>query len=276
MQEEIWKDVVGYEGLYQVSNLGKFTINNGKTIPNGKTSFVRLKKNNETHTIRFRLGLIIANAFLPNPYHLVRVKHIDGNDKNNNVCNLKWIGLVCGVGVNDYSKREKISPKQRKAQTVWYSMIHRCYDSDCKEHKYYKDCIVCDEWLSFKNFERWFMENYIEGYQLDKDILVKENRVYSPETCCFVPQEINKVIITKKTRKNKQNKLPLGVYFDKQMNKYASVGVTNSRKLFNTPNEANEYYKNKKAQHLKDIALKYYKLGKISEKVYNALNNFKV
>lgn len=55
----------------------------------------------------------------------------------------------------------------------------------------YEGCTVCDEWLYFSNFKKWFDENYIEGFQLDKDIIIRGNKVYSPQTCCFVPKEIN-------------------------------------------------------------------------------------
>lgn len=43
----------------------------------------------------------------------------------------------------------------------------------------------------FSNFAEWFDKHHVEGWELDKDILVSGNRTYSPETCCFVPHEIN-------------------------------------------------------------------------------------
>ena len=75
-------------------------------------------------------------------------------------------------------------------------MLERCYDT---EHSYkfptYENCIVCDEWLNYQNFARWFDINYyeIEGEVmcLDKDILFKGNKIYSPKTCIFVPRGIN-------------------------------------------------------------------------------------
>ena len=97
--------------------------------------------------------------------------------------------------------------KHKKSYKVWSSMITRCYsDKFQKRQKAYVGCKVCDEWLCYENFEKWFNENYyeIEGEKicLDKDILVKDNNIYSPVTCCFVPQTINSGVVYK----NKNNR----------------------------------------------------------------------
>ena len=92
--------------------------------------------------------------------------------------------LVSGVGINDI----EINTKD-KCYKVWHSMMNRCYSK--KYHSKfptYQNCSVCNEWTYLSNFKRWFDENYVDGYVLDKDILVKGNKVYSPETCCFVPE----------------------------------------------------------------------------------------
>lgn len=56
--------------------------------------------------------------------------------------------------------------------------------------------------MYFSNFLKWFNGNYIKGYALDKDILIKGNKVYSPETCCFVPYEINTLVTNRKNGRN--------------------------------------------------------------------------
>ena len=75
-------------------------------------------------------------------------------------------------------------------------------------------CTVCEEWLNYSNFKVWYDQNRIKGMalDLDKDILFKGNKVYSPETCCFVPHAINTLFLNGK--KNRGD-LPLGVHFDK-------------------------------------------------------------
>ena len=114
--------------------------------------------------------------------------------------------LVQGFGVNDASyvteKREEL-PKvngKRKSRTVWVcpyykkwrGIIVRSYDTS---RPAYKDCYVCEEWRYLSNFIRWVNSQPDMDWknkQLDKDILFVGNKVYSPDTCCFVPQNVNK------------------------------------------------------------------------------------
>ena len=93
-----------------------------------------------------------------------------------------------GVGTHKCNDNGKRTEKYR----AWNSMIDRCYSEKVQEsNPAYKGCTVCDEWLNFQNFGAWFDKNYIEGYQLDKDIKIDGNRVYSPGACLFVSQKDN-------------------------------------------------------------------------------------
>lgn len=76
----------------------------------------------------------------------------------------------------------------------WVAMIGRCYKNG--GYKSYKDVTVCDDWKNFTNFKKWAnSNNYITGFALDKDLFGENNRIYSPKTCCFMPNEINSCII---------------------------------------------------------------------------------
>ena len=113
---------------------------------------------------------------------------IYGNTKS---CGCSSKKLIFNNGINDYDDITYRNGRDIKSYSVWHSMLQRCYDDKYHiKHPTYEGCTVCDEWLYFSNFKKWFDENYIEGTQLDKDIFSK-NKVYSPETCCFVPREIN-------------------------------------------------------------------------------------
>ena len=75
-------------------------------------------------------------------------------------------------------------------------MLERCYSQKTQEkHTTYKECSVSEEWYNFQNFAEWMDKNYnyetMQKWHLDKDILFKGNKIYSPERCAFVPQEIN-------------------------------------------------------------------------------------
>ena len=188
-------------------------------------------------------------------------------------------GKIYGKGINDLNSPISCNGIHFKFYQSWKSMFCRCYDSNFqKKNPTYKDCTVCDEWLLLSNFKEWFDENYIEGYALDKDILVKGNKVYSPDTCCFVPSEIN-ALLTK--RQNYRGELPIGVTIHNDSFNYRATINLNGKKrkylgCFSTPKEAFEVYKKAKEEYIKGIAEKYYKEESISEKVYNALMNYEV
>lgn len=124
--------------------------------------------------------------------------------------------LVQRTGINDAPF--VISPNiggiqvEHPAYSVWKAMLARCYSNNTKEKRpTYNGVTCCNEWLLFTTFARWFKQNYIAGYQLDKDILVKDNKVYSPQTCVFVPPEINNFIVLSGSTRGI---LPLGVSMD--------------------------------------------------------------
>jgi hypothetical protein len=84
--------------------------------------------------------------------------------------------------------------KQLKSYDYWRGMIRRCYSEKYHiTHPTYRNCTVCDEWKCYDNFKEWFKINYYEIHNestaLDKDILIKGNKVYSPDTCVFVPKK---------------------------------------------------------------------------------------
>ena len=121
--------------------------------------------------------------------------------------------LLQGVGVNDSPFIIKIRidgvRHSHKAYLVWVNMLKRCYNSDYKEkHPTYRDVTCCTEWLLFTNFAKWFKNNYVSGYHLDKDLLVEGNEVYGPDTCIFVSQEVNNFLTLSN---NSSGLLPIGV-----------------------------------------------------------------
>lgn len=188
--------------------------------------------------------------------------------------------IKCGVGIYDVDNIDQINPMIEKAKTIWRSMIFRCYDKNfIKENPTYKDCKVCDEWLTFSNFLDWFTHsNYKDGFELDKDILSgKCIKIYSPQTCCFVPHAINGVLCTCKAMRKKD--LPIGVrcnsdgtYSAEMRKKIKGVSLG----IFNTIEEAFNAYKQAKEQYIQELAQEYYDKGDIPQNVYNALMNYKV
>lgn len=122
------------------------------------------------------------------------------------------MGKVLGVGTTD------ISPKEdRKAYMRWFKILERCYsDSYQLTRPTYKGCSVAEEWWNFSSFRNWLYEFKWEHGCVDKDILVKDNKIYSPSRCLVVPIYINSLL----TNCKKKGSLPLGVYFEKLNSKY--------------------------------------------------------
>lgn len=81
-----------------------------------------------------------------------------------------------------------------KSYRYWVAMHNRCKNGRDEVQPQYSGVTVCEEWKLFSNFDAWFDNNYIEGYQLDKDLLVHGNKLYSPDTCVFIPGELNRAI----------------------------------------------------------------------------------
>lgn len=85
----------------------------------------------------------------------------------------------------------------------WKGVIDRCYSEKIHEKvPSYKDCYVCDEWLTFSNFKLWMENQDWKGKELDKDILFIGNKIYSPETCIFIDKHVNVMIAPKKKSDN--------------------------------------------------------------------------
>ena len=193
-------------------------------------------------------------------------------------------GGVGVVGEGEY--KSKIDGKYTKEFAVWKDMVDRCC-SKKGNLPAYKDVEVCEEWLDFQNFAAWCNEQIgfkvidekNKIFALDKDILVKGNKVYSPNTCCFVPQEVNSTLTL---RSNHRGSLPLGVSprYVKTTGKtrFTSAIQVDLKTLhlgtFDTPEKAFQVYKKAKEDRLKCLAEKWKDF--ITEKCYNALLNWEI
>lgn len=185
--------------------------------------------------------------------------------------------LVSGICVNDFEGVVNKNGKMIKSYTIWKAMLQRCY-SEKLHLKYptYIGCSVCDEWLLFSNFKKWFDENYKEGFNLDKDILVEGNKIYSPDTCRFVPTYINNLLTD---RRNARGCLPLGIakqMSPRQINPTYKAQCNNGygnqlNKGFSTIQEAQAWYTETKTRIVKEQALRAFMEGEIKTDIYLAL-----
>ena len=147
---------------------------------------------------------------------------------------------------------------------TWYDIMMRCYNFQVQEkHPTYKGCIVCKEWHNFQNFAQWYEYNYYvinnEKMCVDKDILIKGNKIYSIERGIY----------------------PIGVHYDKNKKKYMS-NCTIKNKIkhlgsYDTPQEAFNAYKKFKEKYIKEVADTYKnKYPQFPKKLYDAMYNYRV
>ena len=131
--------------------------------------------------------------------------------------------LVFGVGLSDIP-----NPKNTKSYRAWINMLKRCYDEKTLfKQPTYINCIVCDEWLIFSNFKKWHNVNYVKGYQIDKDLLITGNKLYSPETCLYISPQDNLLMIANDASRGE---CPVGVH--KKGNKFVVQLSVNGKQKY--------------------------------------------
>lgn len=214
-------------------------------------------------TIQFEDGTILKNK----TYSAI---------KTNEIYNPNLPHIYGKFFVGEGRHKPTLNSKGTKLFNVWYRMASRCNDLGAlNRNPTYIGITVCEKWHNFQNFGDWFEENYepkiMQGWHLDKDILFKGNKVYSPKTCCFVPQEIN-IIFTRRNKKKSelpQGVSPNGLRFRSRIrieNKEVNLGT------FDTIEEAFQAYKTAKEKHIKEVAEVWKPL--ITPEVYNAMYNY--
>lgn len=184
-----------------------------------------------------------------------------------------------GIGFNSGGKHKTCEQgKHTKAYKSWYNMLTRSYSHDLHlKNPTYIGCAVADEWHDFQDFAEWFYNHKYSGvgYCLDKDLLFAGNKVYSPDACCFVPQELNKILCDSNAVRGEH---PQGVHFRKSKGTYmAYININGKRKqlgTFNCPDKAYRVYVKEKENYVNAAALEW--RGRIADNVFQALMSWKL
>lgn len=161
----------------------------------------------------------------------------------------------------------------------WNEMFDRCYNEKyLKRQPTYIGCSVCEEWFNFQNFAQWYEDNYYEVSNekmcLDKDILFKNNKIYSPSTCVIVPNSIN-ILFTRNELHRTDNPIGVCEYKDKFIARCKVNGKSTHIGIFNTREEAfYDGYKPFKENNIKRMADEYKNF--IPNKLYVAMYNWEV
>lgn len=189
-------------------------------------------------------------------------------------------GKVCLHGINDleFSAQPKIDNKQLRhpGYISWHNMLYRSHDYNLYKYPSYENVVCSEEWIYSSNYLLWFKNSNRSSTNtdLDKDLLVSENLVYSKETCLFVPKEINRFLTTGNSLRGDQ---PLGV--DLSPGGYRSrISDGKSKKhlgYFKSPEEAHQAWQSAKLERAMELQLKYsdIPMSRVITKLQNDINN---
>jgi len=256
----------------KIQRVGEENINNQGSLMkiiayNGANDIIVQFDNNPSHIKKtfyrhFKLG-ITQNPYLPSVY---------------------------GVGITGQEAPCMDGSTKLKEYRTWTKMIERCYDKKNQtksKNITYIDCIVSDDFLYYPNFYNWIIceENYeiwknTANFAIDKDIIQKGNKVYSPEKCCLVPNSINNLIQNDAKRRGKyaigvtedphHSNLLIAQCWNGLLQKNIHLGT------FNNELDAFMVYKEYKEKLIKQTADEAYGNKLISKKCWEALYNYTI
>lgn len=191
---------------------------------------------------------------------------------------MKTLSVVYGVGVRDlHVKGPNADPRTWKIYLIWRSILDRLSPGRAAHYPAYEGCVIDDRFLRLSDFMAWAVcqEGYgKEGFQLDKDILIKGNKRYGPDTCVFVPRSINSLILN---RKRDRGTFPIGVSLSKSGRFRAECRIRTKKMnlgWFDDPVEAFHAYKAAKESEIKRVAESM--KSEIDKRAYAALMAYQV
>ena len=237
---------------------------------------LKSKNSGDFKIVKYNNSRNVEIQFINTGYETsAQLEHI----KNGNVKD-PYVASVHGVGIAGAKYPITINGRNTKEYNLWNNMLKRCYsDGSKKQRPTYKGCKVSNNFLRYEYFYEWChiqvgFNN--KDWQLDKDLLVKGNKVYSESTCVFIPSEINSVL-TKSTAS--RGEYLIGVYWSKTHKAFAaqvskSKGKQEYLGLFKTELEAFNAYKQAKESFVKEQANNW--KSEIDPRAYNALMNYRV
>lgn len=211
---------------------------------------------------------------------------IYGNFKSGSIKN-PYYPSVYDIGITGIKYPRSKNCKITREYDTWIHMLQRSIDNKCKERQPSYDTVsCCDEWLNYENFYEWLhnQPNFHKWYSgkrwaVDKDILNKGNKIYSPENCCLIPQNVNCLFLK---REAERGKYPIGVRYKNDVGFIAGCHnpFTNKNEKigsYSTPENAFYLgYKPYKEKIIKQVAQIEFDNGNITKECYEAMMNYEV
>ena len=245
----------------------------GKVLKSKNFGEFKILKYNDNRNVDIQF----INTGFETTVQLVRVKSGEIKDP--------YMPSVFGIGVLGAKYPSRVNGVLTKEYVLWQSMLQRCYsDTDVcsafkKKNPTYEGCKVSENFKSYEYFYEWCHKQIgfdNEGWQLDKDLLVKGNKVYSEDYCVFIPKNINLLLVKSEASRGEHL---IGVSWCKRDKVFRAMVCKNKGKpkslgCFNTELEAFNAYKKAKESFIKEQAEKW--KGKIDDRAYEALMNYTV
>ena len=217
--------------------------------------------------------------------HKTRVRTIYANFKSGSIKN-PYYPSVYGVGIIGTKYPRSTNCRNIKEYESWRQILRRCFDNELKDRQpTYNNVTCCKEWLNYENFYEWLhsqsnFDKWYEGkrWAVDKDIFVKRNKIYSPENCCLVPQNVNCLFLK---REAERGRYPIGVSYKENEGFVAACNnpLINRREelgCYSTSEKAFVAYKNHKEDIIKQVAKIEYGKGNITKECYEMMLNYVV
>ena len=240
----------------------------GKVCKSKSSGDFKIVKYNDAHNVEIQ--------FLNTGFKMVaRLSNIrSGNVKD------RYLPSVHDIGILGAKYPVSEDGRDTKEYTLWNNMLNRCYNDTYKnKNQTYTGCEASENFKSYEYFYEWCNEQIgfgNEGWQLDKDLLVKGNKVYSEDSCVFIPKEINSVLTNSTATRGEYL---IGAHWSSSNKAFVARVNKNKGKQeflgsFETEIEAFNAYKRAKEAFVKEQAEKW--KSQIDIRAYNALMNYQV
>lgn len=192
--------------------------------------------------------------------------------------------LVRGIGINENKYLAEKDGILVKEHILWTNMLHRCTEKCWVKYPTYIGTTCSENFKSYTFFYEWCQEQIGFGnkdnsgryWQLDKDLLIKGNKLYSEDTCVFLPHKLNCLLIKAELARGEY---PIGVYWKKKSKQFCVQCTTGSGTqkylgLFSDYLEAFKAYKDFKERYIKVLAEEH--RHQLDPRAYNALMDYQV
>lgn len=245
-----------------MENKSKLYYNDSRWKTTKSGEFEIIGKEKDRYICRFDDGYTIISDS----------KEIRSGKISNPNINNKKNGLA-NIGIGEYDSTNIFYNR-------WEAMLNRCYSKNKSYYRVYNDVTICEEWHNFQNFVKFCLETYPTHikdvkFSLDKDILSVENepKIYSPNSCCWLPVSINAFLTNNQPRHNTSGYIGVSEntgkkgYWRAQINDYGTGKYICIKYDCKSKEEAYELYKEYRAKNAEKVKEYLRSLNYLSEDI---------